>query len=134
MLNIISLCGRLTADIELKTTTSGKSVAQFTLAVERDFGANGEKETDFIPVVVWGNTAEFASKYFSKGKLMIVNGRLQVRKYQDKDGNNRNATEVIANSIYFGGDKGETKPSVDPQNDPLKQFVESADDDGDLPF
>ena len=136
MLNNISLCGRLVQDIELKTTNTGKSVAQFTLAVERDFMVNGEKETDFIPIVVWGGTAEFASKYFSKGKLMLVNGRVQVRKYQDKDGNNRNATEVVANNIYFGGDKGESKPSVDvnPNNDPLKNFVEDNSLDGDLPF
>ncbi len=138
MLNNISLCGRLVQDIELKTTNTGKSVAQFTLAVERDFAVNGEKETDFIPVVVWGGSAEFASKYFGKGKLMLVNGRMQVRKYQDKDGNNRYATEVVANNIYFGGDKGESKPSadvnVDPNNDPLKNFIEDNDFDGDIPF
>lgn len=105
MLNNINLCGRLTDNIELKKTNSGKSVAQFTLAVDRDFSNNGERETDFINIVVWGGTAEFASTYFAKGKMMIVNGRLQTRKYQTQNGENRRVTEVVANNVYFAGDK-----------------------------
>ena len=129
MLNNINLCGRVTAPIELKKTNSGKSVAQFTLAVDRDFSNNGERETDFINIVVWGNTAEFASRYFTKGKMMIVNGRLQVRKYQTQNGENRYATEVVANGVYFAGDKAQTDESAEAS----ESFTEIENDEG-LPF
>lgn len=144
MLNNITLCGRTTTDIELKTTQNERSVASFTLAVDRDFSKDGERETDFIPVVVWGKTAEFASKYFPKGKMMLLNGRLQVRSYTDKDGTQRKITEVVANNIYFCGSKSgnSNNNSGEIENDPLNQVQdrlnEFADlgnaDDDDLPF
>ena len=109
MLNHISIMGRLTRDPELKHTTSGVPVASFTLAVDRDFkSGSGEKETDFIDVVAWRNTAEFVSKYFAKGRAAVVAGRLQIRKYTDKDGNNRSAAGVVADSVYFADSKTNT--------------------------
>lgn len=103
MLNHISIMGRLTKDVELRRTASGTAVANFTLAVERDFSK--DKETDFIECVAWGKTGEFAEKYFSKGKMAIVAGRLQVRKWEDKNGNKRSTAEVVAESMYFGDSK-----------------------------
>lgn len=132
MLNIVSLCGRTTANLELKKTTSGKDVVSFTLAVDRDYASNGERETDFVPIVLWGNTAVFASKYFSKGQMMIVNGRLQVRGYTDKDGNKRTVTEVVANNVYFAGDKKQDKPQPK-QTEKFDDFDEFTED-GSLPF
>lgn len=109
MLNHISIMGRLTRNPELKHTTSGVPVASFTIAVDRDFkSGNGEKETDFIDVVAWRNTAEFVSKYFAKGSAAIVAGRLQIRSYTDKDGNNRKAAEVVAENVYFAESKSST--------------------------
>ena len=105
MLNVILLQGRLTDTPELKTTTNGKSVTSFSLAVERDFSTSDDKETDFINIVAWNKTAEFISKFFTKGKQMLVRGSLQVRKYQTQNGENRYATEVIADKVYFCGDK-----------------------------
>lgn len=105
MLNTITIQGRLTRDPELRRTGSGKAVANFALACERDFNEGGEKATDFIECVAWRNTAEFASKYFSKGKMAVAKGRLQIRPYTDKDGNKRTAAEVIVESLYFCGDK-----------------------------
>lgn len=106
MLNKIILMGRLVRDPELRRTTNGTAVASFTLAVERDIAAQGtEKETDFIDIVAWRNTAEFVSKYFAKGRMAVVPGRLQIRPWKDKDGNNRKATEVVAESVYFGDSK-----------------------------
>lgn len=105
MLNHVSIMGRLTKDVELRRTNSGTAVANFTLAVERDFK---DKETDFIECVAWGKTGEFAEKYFSKGKMAIVAGRLQIRKWEDKNGNKRSTAEVVAENIYFG----ESKPDV----------------------
>jgi single-strand DNA-binding protein len=107
MLNHITLQGRLTKDVELRRTNSGTAVASFTLAVERDFGQNGQKETDFIECVAWGKTGEFAEKYFSKGKMAIVSGRLQLRKWEDKNGNKRTTAEVVAENIYFGESKND---------------------------
>ena len=107
MLNEIILQGRLTDNVELKTTNSGKSVASFSLAVERDFSTDGEKTADFINIVAWNKTAEFISKYFTKGKQMIVRGSLQVRKYQNQDGENRYVTEVLAEKAYFCGDRAQ---------------------------
>jgi single-strand DNA-binding protein len=106
MLNVIILQGRLTGDPELKATQNGKSVTSFSLAVDRDFSTSGEKETDFINIVAWNKTAEFISQYFTKGKQMLVKGSLSVRKYQTQNGENRYATEVIADKVYFCGDKG----------------------------
>ena len=107
MLNEIILQGRLTTDPELKTTNSGKSVTSFSLAVERDFSTDGEKITDFINIVVWGKTAEFVCNHFRKGRQMLVRGSLQTRKYQTQNGENRTATEVVADKVWFAGDKGE---------------------------
>ncbi len=107
MLNKIFIMGRLTADPILRTTQSGISVASFSVAVDRDYAAKGEeRQTDFINVVAWRNTADFISRYFSKGKMIVVDGRLQVRNYEDKDGNKRTAYEIVANNVYFGESKG----------------------------
>lgn len=109
MLNHITIMGRLTKDPELRRTNSGTAVASFTIACDRDFGNkdSGEKETDFIDCVAWRQTAEFLEKYFSKGRMIVVSGRLQKRSYTDKDGNKRYATEVVAESCYFGDSKKE---------------------------
>ena len=103
MLNHIVLMGRLTRDPELRRTGSGIAVASFTLAVDRDFTAQGaERETDFVDIVAWRNTAEFVSKYFTKGGMAVVSGRLQIRNWQDKEGNKRRSAEVVADNVYFG--------------------------------
>lgn len=117
MLNHITIMGRLTKDVELRRTNSGTAVASFTLAVDRDFGKSesGEKETDFIDVVAWRQVGEFASKYFSKGKMAVVSGRLQIRNWTDKDDNKRKTAEVVADNIYFGDtkkDEQENRPFV----------------------
>ena len=128
MLNHIVLMGRLTADPELKRTPNNVAVTTFTLAVERDFKTqDGSKETDFFNIVAWRNLAEFVSKYFSKGRMAAVEGRLQTRKYQDKDGNSRTVTEILADNVYFGDSKNSTS------NEPV--FAEMDEDDSDgLPF
>ena len=106
MLNHIVLMGRLTRDPELRRTGSGVAVASFTLAVDRDYAAQGaEKETDFVDIVAWRSTAEFVSKYFSKGRMAVVSGRLQIRNWQDKEGNKRRSAEVVADNVYFGESK-----------------------------
>ena len=102
MLNKITCQGRLCAAPELKHTESGKAVTNFTLAVDRD---HNRDETDFIDVVAWNGTAEFVSKYFRKGSMCIVSGRLQMRRYEAKDGTNRTAYEIVADSVYFGESK-----------------------------
>ena len=148
MLNHIVLMGRLTRDVELRRTGSGVAVASFTLAVDRDFAdkQSGEKETDFIDVVAWRQTGEFVSKYFSKGRMAVVDGRLQVRKWQNKDGENRYSTEVIAEHVYFGDSKKDSSSgnSYGQQNggysapaystSPASDFAMLDDDDGQLPF
>ena len=148
MLNHIILMGRLTRDPELRRTGSGVAVASFTLAVDRDFGnrETGEKETDFIDIVAWRNTAEFVSKYFAKGRMAVVSGRLQIRNWQDKDGNKRRSAEVVADNVYFadskrdrGGDNGGvpySTPAASTYSSPsaVSDFAELDDDDGDLPF
>ena len=112
MLNHIVLMGRLTRDPELRRTSSGVAVASFSLAVDRDYAAQGaEKETDFVDIVAWRNTAEFVSKYFSKGRMAVVSGRLQIRNWQDKEGNNRTSWEVSADNVYFGDSKRDSAPS-----------------------
>lgn len=108
MLNRIIVMGRLTRDPELRTTQSGTAVTSFTLAVDRDYkGQDGERETDFVDIVAWRSSAEFVSKHFSKGSMAIVDGRLQIRQYTDKEGNKRRACEVVAESVYFGSAKKE---------------------------
>ena len=107
MLNHITIMGRLTRDPELRRTGSGVAVASFTVAVDRDFGGRdgGEKETDFIDCVAWRQTGEFVSKYFTKGRMIVVSGRLQIRSWNDKDGNKRRTAEVVADNCYFGDSK-----------------------------
>ena len=107
MLNHIVIMGRLVRDPELRRTGSGIAVASFSLAVDRDFGGRdgGEKETDFIDCVAWRQTGEFVSKYFTKGRMIVVSGRLQVRSWTDKDGNKRRTAEVVADNVYFGDSK-----------------------------
>ena len=135
MLNHINIMGRLTKDPELRRTGSGVPVANFTVAVDRDFAdkQSGEKETDFIDVVAWRHTGEFVSKYFSKGRMAVVSGRLQIRSWTDKDGNKRNTAEVVADNVYFGDSKKEEKEnsgSTAYQND----FTDLDGDDAELPF
>lgn len=108
MLNKIFIMGRLTRDPELRRTQNGTAVAGFALAVDRDYkNADGTKETDFIEVVAWRTTAEFVSKYFTKCRMAIVEGRLQIRDWTDKDGNKRRNAEVVADNVYFGDSKKE---------------------------
>ena len=107
MLNHITIMGRLTRDPELRRTGSGIAVASFTLAVDRDYSPRdgGERETDFIDCVAWRQTGEFVSKYFTKGRMAVVSGRLQIRGWTDKDGNKRRSAEVVADNVYFGDSK-----------------------------
>ena len=106
MLNRIVLMGRLTRDPELRRTQSGTAVVSFSIACDRDYAAQGaERETDFIDIVAWRGTAEFVEKYFSKGRMIVVGGRLQIRNWQDKEGNKRRSAEVVADNVYFGDSK-----------------------------
>lgn len=107
MLNHITIMGRLTRDPELRRTASGVAVVGFALAVDRDYSGKdgGEKEADFIECVAWKNTAEFVAKYFTKGRMAVVSGRLQIRNWNDKDGNKRKTAEVVADHVYFGDSK-----------------------------
>lgn len=140
MLNKIFIMGRLTRDPELRRTQNGTAVTSFTLAVDRDFkNADGAKDTDFIDVVAWRNTAEFASKYFAKGRMAVVEGRLQMRDWTDKDGNKRRNAEVLADNIYFGDSRkdaqdGSSQPASGGINVSNPDFREIDEDDGDLPF
>ena len=166
MLNRIIIMGRLVRDPELRTTQTGTAVTSFTLAVDRDFKSreSGEKSTDFIDVVAWRQTAEFVCKYFGKGRMAIAEGRLQIREWKDRDGNNRRTAEVVAENVYFGdskrdgaGDPGYGTPPAYGNNagyganaapaygappaygggygaGESSGFSEIADDDGDLPF
>ena len=134
MLNRIIVMGRMTRDPELRRTNSGTAVASFSLAVDRDFKSqSGEKETDFIDVVAWRNTAEFVSKFFTKGRMAVVEGRLQLRDWTDKEGNKRRTAEIVADNVYFGDSKrdGGDNPGYTPA--PSSGFSE-IEDDGDLPF
>ena len=112
MLNHITIMGRLTRDPELRRTGSGIAVASFTLAVDRDFSPKdgGERETDFIDCVAWRQTGEFVSKYFTKGRMAVVSGRLQIRNWNDKDGNKRRSAEVVADNVYFGDSRRDDQP------------------------
>lgn len=113
MLNVVALMGRLVADPELKTTQSGNSVCTFRVAVDRNYVPQGEeRQADFITVTAWRKTAEFVSKYFQKGSMISVQGRLETRQYQDKNGNNRTATEVLAAEVGFCGPKAADKPAT----------------------
>ena len=121
MLNHIVIMGRLTRDPELRRTGSGIAVASFTVAVDRDYSGKdgGEKETDFIDCVAWRNTGEFVSKYFTKGRMIVVSGRLQLRDWTDKEGNKRRSAEIVADSCYFGDSKkDEDKPQSQTQSQP----------------
>lgn len=133
MLNRVVLMGRLVADPELRNTQNGTSVVQFRLAVERDYTPKGqEKQTDFIDIVAWRNTAEFIVKYFEKGQLIALTGTIQTRSYTDRQGNKRIVTEVIADQVYFCGGKNDNKkekPSFDEN-----EFEEIDTSDGPLPF
>lgn len=152
MLNHIVIMGRLTKEPELRRTGNGTAVTSFTLAVDRDIAnkQTGEKETDFIECVAWRNTAEFVSKYFSKGRMAVVAGRLQIRTWTDKDGNKRRTAEILADSVYFGDSKKDEGGSYggaytgtdsgfyrdnSPSNvAPPSDFEMLDDDDAQLPF
>ena len=153
MLNTITIMGRLVRDPELRRTQSGTAVCSFTVAVDRDFQSKdgGEKQTDFIDVVAWRQTGEFVSKYFAKGRMIVVSGSLQSRKWQDRNGQNRISWEVIADNVYFGDSKREGNGGYDAPaysapayNAPAggytapvggtSDFSEIDDEDGDLPF
>lgn len=131
MLNHITIMGRLTRDPELRRTGTGVAVTSFTVAVDRDFSSNGEKETDFIDCVAWRAAGEFVDKYFKKGSMIVVSGRLQIRGWTDKDGNKRRSAEIVADNCYFGGGKNETtaEPSA-----PASDFAMLDGDDAALPF
>ena len=138
MLNNIIIMGRLTRDPELRRTNSGTAVTSFTLAVGRDFkNADGTKETDFVDCVAWRSAAEFAAKYFTKGRMAVVEGKLQIRDWTDKDGNKRRNAEVIADNLYFGdsrSDNGFHQAAKAPVNVDAEDFAEVEYDDSDLPF
>ena len=163
MLNHITIMGRLVRDPELRRTGSGIAVASFTVAVDRDFGSRdgGERETDFIDCVAWRQTGEFVSKYFTKGRMIVVSGRLQIRSWNDKDGNKRRTAEVVADNCYFGDSKRDSDggssfggntyggnsyggnysaPSGNyggyaaPAGNPASDFAMLDDDDAQLPF
>ena len=155
MLIRIILLGRLTRDPELRHTGTGTAVASFSLAVDRDFKdkGTGERSTDFIDIVAWRSTAEFVSRFFTKGRMAVVEGRLQMRDWTDKDGNKRRSAEVVADNVYFGDGKRDAEnggyasygapaysapapaPSA-PYAPPAggDQFADLSDDDGELPF
>lgn len=138
MLNRIMIQGRLCADPELRRTNSGTPVTTVNVAVDRDFkNQDGSRDTDFIPVVAWKGTAEMLAKYFTKGRMIVVDGRLQLRDWTDKDGNKRRTAEVVANSVYFGDSKSSdtqfAPASMNPAPVSAADFQE-VDDDGQLPF
>ena len=137
MLNHIAIMGRLTRDPELRRTGSGIAVASFSVAVDRDFGGRdgGEKETDFIDCVAWRQTGEFVSKYFTKGRMIVVSGRLQIRSWTDKDGNKRRTAEVVADNCYFGESKKDDSGNAPVSTPaPASDFAMLGDDDAELPF
>ena len=150
MLNKTILMGRLTKDAELRYTESGVPVASFTLAVDRGFKKEGQQNVDFLNIVAWRKTAEFVTKWFSKGQLVAVTGRLQSRSFKDKDGNNRTVAEVVADEVFFAESKKTDAPAFTPKEDVKEEVAEGtydttsegdfADfeeltlDDGELPF
>lgn len=140
-LNRIVIMGRMARDPDLRSTQSGVSVASFTLAVDRDFRdkQSGEKQTDWIDVVAWRGTAEFVSRYLEKGRMVVVEGRLQIRDWNDRDGNKRRSAEVVAENIYFGDSKRDRDASNDyhpatPTNVPADDFTDLTEADDELPF
>ena len=150
MLNHITIMGRLVREPELRRTGSGIAVTSFTLAVDRDFGKseNGEKETDFIDCVAWRQTGEFVAKYFTKGRMAVVSGRLQIRPWTDKEGNKRRTAEVVADNVYFGDSKRDGEgggnggnvystpatPAYSAPTSSASDFAMLDDDDSNLPF
>lgn len=140
MLNQITIMGRLTATPELKTTPGGTSVTSFSLAVERDFKdkETGERTADFIDCVAWRGTAEFITRYFTKGRMAVVSGSLQTRQYTDKNGNNRRATEIVVEKAYFAdsgnASAGNTNAGQQPAYTPPAPQFEELGDDEELPF
>ncbi len=139
MINVVVLTGRLTADPELKTTSSGISVCSFSIAVERRFRSGEERQADFINIVAWRASAEFVSKYFKKGQMIAIEGSLQSRKYQDKEGKNRYAYEVVANNVQFadfksGGSNATENETASFNNTSSSDFEEISGNDDDLPF
>lgn len=141
MLNKIFIMGRLTRDPELRHTQSGTAVASFSLAVDRDFKdkQTGERATDFIDVVAWRSTAEYVSRYFTKGRMAVVVGALQIRAWEDKDGNKRRNAEVVADNVYFADSKRDDRPEGNAPERSLPPprsggFEEISDEDGELPF
>ena len=141
MLNKVVIMGRFTKDPELRRTGSGTAVTSFSLACDRDFKSqSGDKETDFIEVIAWKNTAEFVSKYFSKGRMAVVEGRLQIRDWTDKDGGKHRSAEVVADNVYFADSK--RSESNDNQKENFNalsgrmsdDFVPASEEDGELPF
>ena len=131
MLNKAILNGRLTKAPELKQTQNGKSVCSFTIAVDR---SRDREKTDFIPIVAWGKTAEFVNQWFGKGDLITIVGRIEVRNYDDKNGNKRTATEIIADEVRFGGSKNTANASEKPAESKNGGFEQIDDDGADLPF
>ncbi|MDD6630267.1 MAG: single-stranded DNA-binding protein [Faecalibacterium sp.] len=152
MLNVVAIMGRLVADPELRTTPAGVNVCQFRIACDRNFARQGEqRQADFVDIVAWRAQADFVCKYFSRGSLIAINGRIQTRNYQDKNGNNRTAFAVVAENINFGGSKGTSSAKVDdggeaaprsdawPKADPPANYggvddFAVIDDNDDLPF
>lgn len=147
MFNLVVLTGRLTTDPELKTTQSGISVTSFSIAVERRYKQGEERQADFINIVAWRSSAEFICKYFKKGSMIGIEGSIQTRKYQDRDGNNRTAFEVVANNVQFvefkkADNNSDNNAPIDPENDPLNQLQDKLNefqdlgnvDDEDYPF
>ena len=136
MLNHITIMGRITKDIELRRTGSGVAVASFTVAVDRDFNQNGQKETDFIECVAWRQTGEFVERNFSKGKMIVVSGRLQIRKWEDKNGNKRNTAEIVADNVYFGDSKKDAgeKYASSMSGELEEDFAAINGDDDEMPF
>lgn len=143
MLNVVVLSGRLTADPELKTTANGISVCSFSIAVERRFKSGEERQSDFINIVTWRSSAEFVSKYFKKGQMIAIRGSIQTRRYQDKDGNNRTAFEVVADDVQFAdfarrdGDAAPAAVAATPasySNAGAGDFTSIDEVDEDLPF
>ena len=136
MLNHIVIMGRLARDPELRRTQTGTPVASFRLAVDRDFKdkSTGERSTDWIDVVAWRQTAEFVSRFFTKGRMAVVEGRLQMRDWTDKDGNKRVAAEVVTDNVHFADSRKDGSNNEDGSLQESAGFDELADDDGDLPF
>nr|DAJ54922.1 MAG TPA: Single strand binding protein [Caudoviricetes sp.] len=134
MLNRIVVMGRCGKDPEIRMTQKGTSVASVTLAVDRDYSADQNKETDWIDVVAFGKTAEFVEKYFSKGQMAVVTGRLQIRNWEDKEGNKRRSAEILADHVYFGEAKRDKTTQGEPQYDPQGGFSEIEDIDTTLPW